>query len=56
MTKIKSNIETESFDIYEKLREYDKALSKIANEDLDYIRKQPFAIKEIARKVLEKDK
>tara|TARA_R100000781_G_scaffold113318_1_gene81563 strand:+ start:753 stop:947 length:195 start_codon:yes stop_codon:yes gene_type:complete len=38
----------------EKIEKYQKALNEIANEDLDYIRKQPSVIKEIARKVLEK--
>ena len=37
----------------EKIEKYQKALNEIANEDLDYIRKQPSVIKEIARKVLE---
>jgi hypothetical protein len=38
-----------------KILKYQKALSEIANEDLDYIRKQPFDIKQIVRKALEYD-
>lgn len=42
----------ELYNLCKRVEKYQQALTEIANEDLDYIRKQPYELREIAREVL----
>ena len=51
--KMSDNINiNELYNLCKRVEKYQQALTEIANEDFDYIRKQPYELREIAREVL----